>query len=69
MADSARTALSHMDDQEVDQIEAYHPEWDPLDGKHVPWSPAFKFQCEALIRTVSDVCLKIKKKLESWNSE
>ena len=44
MADSARTALSHMDDQEVDQIEAYHPEWDPLDGKHVPWSPEFKLR-------------------------
>lgn len=43
-ADSARTALSHMDEQEVDQIEAYHPEWDPLDDKHVPWSPAFKLR-------------------------
>ena len=43
MADSARTALSHMEDQETDQIESYHPEWDPSDGKYVPWPPAFKF--------------------------
>jgi len=44
MADSARTALPHMDDQETDQIEAYHPEWDPSDDKYVPWSPAFKLR-------------------------